>query len=76
MTGRVYRIGDRLLRLLYVRRGEPTFEIEVHPLPIEWPAKTLREKGCKADETKTDASQMTIRDTKNFDLEPLDPSMA
>jgi hypothetical protein len=35
MTGKVYRIGDRLLRLLYVRRGEPTFEIEVHPLPIE-----------------------------------------
>ena len=36
VTGKVYRIGDRLLRLLYVRRGEPTFEIEVHPLPIEW----------------------------------------
>jgi hypothetical protein len=34
-AGRVYRIGDRLLRLLFVRRGEPIFEIEVQPLPIE-----------------------------------------
>lgn len=39
VTGKVYRIGDRLLRLLYVRRGEPTFEVEVHPLPIEWKEK-------------------------------------
>lgn len=35
VAGKVYRIGDRLVRLLYVRRGEPTFEIEVHPLPIQ-----------------------------------------
>jgi hypothetical protein len=34
-AGRVYRIGDRLLRLLFVRRGEPIFEIEFKPLPIE-----------------------------------------
>jgi hypothetical protein len=75
-TGRVYRIGDRLLRLLYVRRGEPTFEIEVHPLPIEWPERARRETGCETDEQKCDASKMTTRDPKNFDLEPLDPSTA
>ncbi len=44
VTGKVYRIGDRLLRLLYVRRGEPTFEIEVHPLPIEWKEKSPSEE--------------------------------
>ena len=43
-TGKVYRIGDRLLRLLYVRRGEPTFEIEIHPLPIEWKEKSPSEE--------------------------------
>jgi hypothetical protein len=38
-AGRIYRIGDRLLRLLYVRRGEPIFEIELAPLPIDSPEK-------------------------------------
>jgi hypothetical protein len=76
MTGRVYRIGDRLLRLIYVRRGAPTFEIEVHPLPIEWPQKARRENGREADEKKSDVSEMTPRDAKNFDLEPLDPPTA
>ena len=74
MTGKVYRIGDRLLRLLYVRRGEPTFEIEVHPLPIEWPQKTRREERCEADEKKSAASKLTVRGAQNFGLEPIDPS--
>jgi hypothetical protein len=76
MTGRVYRIGDRLLRLMFVRRGTPTFEIEVHPLPIEWPERVRREIGREADEQKPEASKMTARGAKNFDLEPLDPSTA
>jgi hypothetical protein len=75
-TGRVYRIGDRLLRLLCVRRGTPIFEVEVHPLPIEWPEKTRRQPGCEADEKKSDAPNMSDRDAKNFDLEQLDPSTA
>jgi len=56
MTGKVYRIGDRLLRLLYVRRGEPTFEIEVHPLPIEWPEmshKACDDAGARLRESAT-----------------------
>ena len=75
-TGKVYRIGDRLLRLLYVRRGLPTFEIEVHPLPIEWPAKTHPDDGRQTDEKEIDASKTTPGDKKNFDIERLDPSMA
>jgi hypothetical protein len=76
MTGKVYRIGDRLLRLIYVRRGEPTFEIEIHPLPIEWPERTRREKGGDAGEKKSDASKITAGAAQDFDLEPLGPSMA
>jgi hypothetical protein len=54
MTGKVYRIGDRLLRLLYVRRGEPVFEIEIHPLPLESsdmprPERVRDEGGAGAD---------------------------
>ena len=54
MTGKVYRIGDRLLRLLYVRRGEPVFEIEVHPLPLDSadiprPERVRDEDGAGAD---------------------------
>jgi hypothetical protein len=75
-TGRVYRIGDRLLRLLYVRRGEPTFEVEIHPLPIEWPEKTRREVECPAADKKCEAQTITSRDAKDFDLEQPDPSMA
>ena len=55
VTGKVYRIGDRLLRLLYVRRGEPTFEIEIHPLPIEWREKSPPEE-LRASVRSTDAS--------------------
>ena len=53
ITGRVYRIGDRLLRLAYVRRGQPTFEIELHPLPIEWPAKPRQEERRAAGEPES-----------------------
>jgi hypothetical protein len=76
MTGKVYRIGDRLLRLLYVRGGEPTFEVEIHPLPIECPQKTQREVECQVDDKKSEASKVTPRSAQNFDLEPSDPSMA
>jgi hypothetical protein len=53
ITGRVYRIGDRLLRLVYVRRGQPTFEIELHPLPIEWPETPRLEERSDTGEVKS-----------------------
>jgi hypothetical protein len=53
IAGRVYRIGDRLLKLVYVRRGQPTFEIELHPLPIEWPEKSRQEDRLETGESKS-----------------------
>ena len=75
-TGRVYRIGDRLLRLLYVRRGEPTFEVEIQPLPIECPHKTQYEEVCQAGDKKSEAPTITSCGAQNFGLEQVDPSMA
>lgn len=53
IAGKVYRIGDRLLRLLYVRQGAPTFSIEVHPLPIECPEDRPQEEGHQVGESKS-----------------------
>jgi hypothetical protein len=60
MTGKVYRIGDRLLRLLYVRRGEPTFEIEVHPLPIEWPEMSHKQSADASVRLRESTTGQTV----------------